>query len=124
MPTLNLADVAADPDFAQAFTVYRSQGTFQQGGFVSCSSPLSFYGSIQVPSDTELMQVPEGDRVQGMMLVITTQRMYETYTEGIGTTSGLSDKLKWRDQWWKVVKVRQDLDYGFFKAIISRQEGT
>ena len=123
MPTLNLSRVASSPAFAQNYTVNRSSGSFQLGGYVSTTSPIPFWGIIQPLTDEELAQVPEGDRVQGMMGFISEQQMFETNATGIGQPSGLSDTITWNAVVYKVVKVVPWKDFGFFKAIGSRQVG-
>lgn len=124
MPTLNLTRVVNSPAFAQAYTVNRSVGAFAFGGYtVTSTDALPFWGIIQPATDEELAQVPEGDRVTGMIGFISEQRMYETHGSGVGQPSGLSDTITWNDQLYKVVKVVPWKDFGFWKAIASRQSG-
>jgi hypothetical protein len=121
MPTINLSRVANSPAFAQTYTVNRSSGTFQQGGFVSTTTPIPFWGIIQTATEQDLAQVPEGDRVTGMMKFISTEQMYQTYVDG--QTQGIGDQVTWRGHNYKVVVVVPDVDFGFWKAIASRQAG-
>ena len=121
MPTMNVARVANSPAFAQAYTVNRSVGTFQQGGFVSTTTPIPFWGIIQPATDEDLAQVPEGDRVTGMMGFISEQRMYETNVQQ--NSEGLGDTITWNDQLYRVVRVVPWKDFGFWKAIASRLSG-
>lgn len=123
MPLLNLARVASSPYFAQAYTVTRKTGTFGLGGYQTTSQDFPFWGIIQPVTDEELVQVPEGDRVKGMIGFISEQRMYETWGAGIGQPSGLSDTIVWNGQVYKVVVVVPWKDFGFWKAIASRQSG-
>jgi hypothetical protein len=121
MPTISLTRVANSPAFAQSFTVNRSTGTFQQGGFVSTTSPLDFWGIIQPATDEDVAQVPEGDRSTGMMGFISEQRMYKTYVEG--STSGIGDTITWNGQTYRLVTVGPWKDFGFWKAIGARLSG-
>ena len=121
MPTMNVARVANSPAFAQVYTVNRSVGTFQQGGFVSTTTPIPFWGIIQPATDEDLAQVPEGDRVTGMMGFISEQRMYETNVQQ--NSEGLGDTITWNDQLYRVVRVVPWKDFGFWKAIASRLSG-
>jgi len=121
MPTLNLTRVVNSPAFAQEYTVNRSVGTFQEGGFVFTTYAIPFYGIIQPATDQDLAQVPEGDRVTGMMGFISEQPMYRTYVEG--QTEGIGDQITWRGHNYKVVVVIPWRDFGFAKAIASRQAG-
>lgn len=123
MPTLNLGAIASSPAFAQDFTIMRSAGNFTQGGYAATVTSIPFWGIIQVASDEDMIQVPEADRVSGMLLITSECQMYETGTTGTGTLSGLSDTLVWRGQTYKIVKVRPDMDFGFCKAFASRSSG-
>ncbi len=121
MPTINLTKVANSPAFAQAYTVNRSTGSFQQGGYVQTTTEIPFWGIIQPVTEQDLAQVPEGDRVTGMIGFISEQRMYRTYVEG--TTSGIGDTITWNGQLYKVVAVVPLKDFGFSKALASTQAG-
>ena len=121
MPTLNLTRVVNSPAFAQAYTVNRSVGTFQQGGYVFTTTPIAFWGIIQPATEQDLAQVPEGDRVTGMMGFISEERMYRTYVDG--QVSGIGDQIIWRGANYKVVAVVPWKDWTFWKAIASRQPG-
>lgn len=124
MPTISLARVASSPAFAQNYTVMRSTGTFQQGGFVSTRVPIPFWGIIQPATEQDLAQVPEGDRVTGMMGFISEQRMYRTYVDG--STEGIGDTIIWppvSGVEYKIIAVVPWFQFGFWKAIGSRQPG-
>jgi hypothetical protein len=121
MPTLNLTRVVNSPAFAQEYTVNRSVGTFQEGGFVFTTTPIQFWGIIQPATPQDLAQVPEGDRVTGMIGFISEEKMYRTYVEG--QAEGIGDQIVWRGQNYKVVAVIIWKDFSFFKAIASRQSG-
>ena len=121
MPTISLTRVANSPAFAQAYTVNRSTGQFEQGGYVSTTVPIPFYGIIQPISEQDLLQVPEGDRVTGMLGFISEQPMYRTRVEG--STSGIGDTITWRGQEYRVVAVVLWRDFGFSKALAARLSG-
>ena len=121
MPTISLTRVANSPAFAQAYTVNRSTGQFEQGGYVSTTVPIPFYGIIQPISEQDLLQVPEGDRVTGMLGFISEKPMYRTRVEG--STSGIGDTITWRGQEYRVVAVVPWGDWGFSKALAARLSG-
>jgi hypothetical protein len=121
---ISLAEVALDPDFAQSFVVTRQTGTFQRGGFVGDAPvEIPFYGIIQPATDEDLRQVPEGDRVSGSQLVISTAKLYRTFTDGIGTTSGFSDTFVWGGKVYKVLSDGTWSDFGYWEAIAVRAAG-
>jgi hypothetical protein len=109
------------PAFAQAYTVNRSSGTFQQGGYVSITTAIAFYGIVQPATEYDLAQVPEGDRVTGMLGFISEFPMYKTHV--FENQSGIGDTITWRGQLYRVVAVVVWGDFGFFKAIAARLSG-
>ena len=121
MPTISLTRVANSPAFGQAYTVNRSTGSFQQGGYVSVTTAIPFWGIIQPATEEDLAQVPEGDRATGMMGFISELPMYKTRAEG--TTSGIGDTITWDGQLYRVVAVTKWKDFGFNKAIAARLSG-
>ena len=121
MPTISLTRVANSPAFAQEYTVNRSTGTFQQGGYVSITTPIPFWGIIQPATEEDLLQVPEGDRSTGMMNFISEQPMYKTRAQG--DNSGLGDMITWDGQEYRIVIVVPWKDFGFNKAIAARLSG-
>ena len=121
MPTISLTRVANSPAFAQTFTVNRSSGSFQQGGYVSVTTAIPFWGIIQPATEEDLAQVPEGDRSTGMMGFISEQPMYKTNVQG--SVSGLGDTILWNGQEYRVVVVVPWKDFGFSKAIAARLSG-
>jgi hypothetical protein len=81
---------------AKPFTVTRTTGAFGLGGFLTTLVDLPFFGIIQPASDEDLQQVPEGDRVTGMMSFISQAEMYKTRSASEGSAAGLSDVILWR----------------------------
>jgi hypothetical protein len=121
MPLISLTRVVNSPAFAQSFVINRSSGTFQQGGYVSTTTPIPFWGIIQPATEEDLLQVPEGDRSTGMMGFIAEREMFKTNVEG--SASGLGDTITWNDQQYRVVVVVPWRDFGFWKAIGARLSG-
>jgi hypothetical protein len=103
------------------YTVNRSVGTWQQGGFVSTTTPLPFWGIIQPATEEDLAQVPEGDRSTGMMGFISEQQMYKTYVGP--NASGIGDTITWNGQNYRIVAANPWKDFGFWKGIASRLSG-
>lgn len=123
MPTIDMSDIVNDPDFAQDWTVMRTTGRFAEGGYVaSAPCSLAFYGIIQPASAEDMQQVPEADRITGAMSFISEQRMYTTRKASECKTSGLSDTITWNGQPYKIVSVEPWKDFGFWKAIGTRQQ--
>lgn len=114
---ISLAEIVADPDFAQTYTINRSSGVFQLGKFVGTTTPLPSYGIIKPAKANELEQIPEGDRITGAITVHSTDQIFET------NQGGLSDTVNWSGQNYKVSKVWPWNDFGYWKALLTRMSG-
>lgn len=119
---LSIGSLLADRDFAQAFTVLRSSGTFGLGGWQNTTTSLTASGAISAANDSDLAQVEGGDRVVGALTVYTVSQLYLTNNSGAGA-EGLSDVIVWRGQQYRVVKLWTYADYGYYKAIAARMAG-
>ena len=120
---INLSRVFLNPDFRQIFKVYRSSGSFISGRWTEdVQSPPSFdMGGIVWPSTAkEIEQVPEGDRVIGMMTFASTEKLYTTHASGV---AGTSDKIEWKDELYKLIQALPFDDYGFNVAVGARMAG-
>lgn len=115
---INLSNVAQSQAFAQDYVVMRSASSFVRGGVASDVTEVPMYGIIQPATAEDIAQVPEGDRTTGMMSFIATERMYTTRSK---PPAGLADKITWDTDTWKVVATWPWGDFGFWKAVGSRQ---
>ena len=116
-----VGELITDPDFSQKFTVYRSNGSFVDGVWTeSMPRKLEMLGIVTVMSPRELHQLPEGDRVSGGMNFHTNQALYVSRE---GTYEGISDKIYWRNNYYKLASVLPYADYGYYKASGVRTKG-
>lgn len=122
---IDLEELTFDEDFAQAFTILRSQGTWARGGWQeSARQQIPAVGIITPASAEDLLQVPEGDRVAGSMLVSTATRLYRSHSNGINDdNSGTSDLVVWHGDTYRVSGVWPWVDQGFWKAVFVRVKG-
>lgn len=125
---ISVDEVIEDPDFAQKFTVIRSVGSFVKGVWTEGTPiEIEMIGVISVASSKDLRQVPEGDRITGAMVFHSLKQIYTTRVgSGTGrraTTTGISDKILWRTEEYKIVSVSPYIDYGYYKAIGERIKG-
>ena len=117
----SIAEVVNDPMFAQSFTITRSQGgVFLAGRWTNATVQVPGWGSIQPPNPEELDQIPEADRVTGIIAIHSTQPIYETNVE---MTYGISDIVVWHGNQYRIVKVYPWQDYGYWKAVAVRMSG-
>lgn len=118
----SIADVVNDPDFAQSFVITRKEnGGWYLGRWQDTAVSVPMWGSIQPANPEELEQIPEADRVTGILTIHSTQPIYETNVTPMFT--GRSDIVNWNNQQYRVLKVYPWSDYGFFKAIAVRMSG-
>lgn len=120
---ISLSEIVNDPDFAQAFTVERSSGDFDDTGtFISTATDVSFYGIIQPATAKEIKEVPEGDRVQEVISVHSSQQLFTTRNEPV---AGISDVVLWplTGNKYKISKLYQWEDFGYYKALGVRMQG-
>lgn len=121
MPTISFADLANDPDLGQPFTIIRTAGgQFVRGGWSGKTQNIPTYGLIVPADDWALAQVPEGDRVTGSMMAITTTTLYLT-SEAAGA---VSDQISWQGDRYRVVHVGPYQDFGYNFAVLTRMTGS
>ena len=121
----SLSEVVNDPDLAissscgQPLMILRSNGQFGLGGWKDQTIEISAYGVLTVASAETLQQIPEGDRVTGAMEFNCSQPLYQTSEQ----KPGLSDKIRWRGQLYKIIVLSPWEDFGFCQAVLVRMAG-
>jgi hypothetical protein len=115
--SIELADIITDPDFAESFTIRRSTGQFALGGYTTKQTNIATMGVIRPTSPDDLDQLPEGDRVQGM---VTFWSPVEIRVTG---TQGTSDVIFWDGDDYRILQVFPSGRFGFWKAIGTRMTG-
>lgn len=121
---INVSDIVADPDFAQPFVVTRdSGGTMVLGIWQAAVSTLNLYGVIEPATPEELNQIPEGDRVNGIVAFWCNRLIYETGVENNSNAGGISDTIAWNGNNYRIVKVTPWNNFGYVKAFGSRMAG-
>jgi len=126
---IDISEMMSDPDFAQEFTVYRQVGANIAGRYVVNEITINLYGVIIPATTRDLEQIPEGDRVTGMMVfyVPIDTPLYITQADtlaGAGTnTSITSDQCVWRSKRYRVYQTNAYDDFGYVKAICVYMQG-
>ncbi|MFP3391013.1 hypothetical protein [Brevibacillus sp. SIMBA_040] len=120
---IDVSEVITDPDFAQTYTVHRKAGEWIRGDWVpSDETPLKMTGPVIVADAETLEQIPEGDRVTGLMCFYSTQELFES-GDGNAPIEGTTDVVEWKGNRYKLIKVFPYGDYGFYKAVGQRKAG-
>jgi hypothetical protein len=110
---INVGRIVNSRNFAQpgGFTVYRQTGDWVAGRWVpSPEKKILMQGTVTALNPNDLEQVPEGDRVTGMMNFYSQQPMYTTRAEGT------SDQIEWQGDRYRIMSVQPWQDFGYFKA--------
>lgn len=121
---INVSEVVADPDLATTFEVYRNRGSFKAGGWsVDDEQIIKMVGVVSMSSPKELQQVPEGDRVMGGMTFHSTREIYATCNVEEPGESGVSDRILYLGEFFRVQQVNPYGPYGYWKVIAVRMSG-
>lgn len=120
---IDLSEITFDSDFTQRFTVYRQHGAWSGGRWSIVNEEIIIMHGIVIHVDTnELMQVPEGDRIRGVMEFISHTEIFVTSAASVAGAI-TSDQILWSDDRWRIYKVHSHEDYGFFEALGIRMAG-
>jgi hypothetical protein len=124
---LDLSDVALDSDLGESvgndnagLAILRTTGTFGAGGWIAnAPQTIPAFGTLTIAGDKALRQFPEGDRVDGSILFVTTQPIHTTSEN----QSAISDKILWHGTLYRVQAVGPWSDNGFYAALLLRMPG-
>lgn len=118
----SLKHVIVNSDMVQSYEVYRSSGDWGEDGRWSESvSVVMMRGVISPLSKKDLQMLEEGDRIKQSMNFHSQEPLYLTRNNNSG--KGTSDKIKWHDDFYKLISVGNYRDYGYYSAIGVRIEG-
>lgn len=115
---INVGRIVNSRNFAQpkGFTVYRQSGEWVASRWVSADETIiQMSGTITAANPNDLDQVPEGDRIVGMMCFYSQQPIYTTRAEG--DAGGTSDEIVWNGERYRISTVVPWGDFGYYKAI-------
>ena len=114
---IGIGNLLLDRDLAQSITVYRQGGSWVAGRWTPVAPiTLTMTGVITIPSATDILQVPEGDRQKGAICVFTQAQLV------VSNVNGTSDQVLWaRDgNLYRASQLFPYADYGFYKCICIR----
>src|SRR5579872_2517190 len=119
-----LSEVVNDPELAESFTIQRSIAVFARGGVQTQVSAIPSYGIIDNAQGQDMDQIPEGDRVTGMIVIHTEAQIYLTQVDPATEVSYISDIVQWHNLDWRVMHVTDKSNRGFYSALAVRMSGT
>lgn len=117
VPRINVSKVIKSSRLSQSYTVYRKSGEWVSGRWEQSESSLQITGPVTVPGEKEILQIPEGDRVKGVMCFHSTDELYTT------NENGTSDEILWRNNRYRIHAILPWMDFGYCKALGTRMEG-
>lgn len=120
---INIAEIIADPDFMQPYTVRRNTGTWVNGRFVETPTTLNFFGVVIPANAQDIQMLPEGDRVSGLINFYTTADNPFQISKADNGELGTSDQPIWRGNNYRILQVFDYQDYGYQLAIGTRMDG-
>lgn len=112
---IDVSEAVVDPDIAQFFTILRSAGVYQNGTWVSETTSIQAFGTVSVAEEHEAVMTPEGDVIHGARVFHVNVPIFATQ-ENVGS----SDILVWQGQQYRVLRVANYQDYGYYRAIAVR----
>jgi galactose-6-phosphate isomerase len=125
MPFLDVSDLLSDPDLGgTTFSVIRTLSGPPVGGLAQLTPTTipNIVGSIQPATSTELLRMPDGERVGG---AVTVRCKFVLIGGGIDPNSGLdrtADQVVFKGQQYTVQSVQDWSDYGagYVEALCSK----
>ena len=119
---INVSRVLRSRHLRQAFTVTRTTGHFGKGGWISdAPTTITMFGVIYPTTAREMQQVPEADRIEGMMTFLTMAPIYLSRKQTAG--QGISDYATWDGEQYKIVSITPYKDYGYYMSVGVRVKG-
>ena len=116
MPSLDVTDVLFDPDFADTFSLIRSQLLISRGGIETDGVPTTVanISAVIVPDKSRSLQrLADDQRVTDAIKIFTTYRL----TTGNGPEE--ADRITWNGGNYVIVNVRDYSRFGpgFIEAV-------
>jgi hypothetical protein len=125
----DLAFVITDGVLSEPWTIQRSTGSFQLGGWVTTSTTIDAWGVVSVAQPEDLEMIPEADQVTGIMVFHTQQIIYITRKDkpenGV-EVQRVSDIMIWPVgtlQRWRILHVFPYPNRNYWKAFGVRMSG-
>lgn len=110
---INVSEIVTDPDFAQTVTVKRNTGGDynDDGTWVNGSdSEFTVTGSLQKVTERDIKENQLGEVRDEMRKLLTPTEIKEAQGDNI------SDRFTWNGKTYKVIKVGDNSDYGYYRA--------
>ena len=114
---MQISDAIFDPELGYtAFTVEQITYTRSRAGTTSRSRTVQAIGCIH-PGTPEMLQLlPAEEQAEEFIAVYTDYPLSTGTPEGSGASFVGPDRIHWKNQTWRVVRVRDWESFGYFQA--------
>ncbi len=116
---INVADVVACPEFAQIIDVISNTGATRDSygiPTVGTDTTTQVEGTVLKATPKELRQLGQGELAQEVIKFLT-----ETEIK-LSKVDAQSDRLVWHGKKYKVIRVDDNSDFGFYRAFAQFEE--
>jgi len=117
---IEVDDIVNDPDLSESFTITRTTGTYQIGGWVkNVPQVIQAYGAVRNTSGKEIEMVPEADRIKNTLTFRSTVPMFETNE----ANNEISDILTFHGDDYRILAVKDYSSQGYYLAVATIMGG-
>jgi len=107
---IDVSQIVRDPDFAQNYEVIRQTGEWNAGRFeVTGTKTLNYRGAVQPTDKDTLQQLPENDRTSvSVSFYCSSPNVFYMTQESDSKddeSQVIFDRIKWRGNQYKIIKV-------------------
>lgn len=124
MALINVGELIDDPDFAQAFTITRRSGNWENGRFIPVETTIQASGIISPKDTSELDLAPDGSMIRGRIKVWTHTQLYITIQDTPAGESYISDEVNWQGNQYLVILDNNYSDYGYYSYICQLKDAS
>lgn len=121
---IDLSSIIVAPEYRQKITIIRDMGgKWYQGRYQHDLEKIETMGVISGTDERDTEMIPEGDRISEEKYIHTIIPIYpaRSYKAKSGDIEGLeADVIIWNDERYKVLKVQNSGDYGYWRGVISK----
>lgn len=117
---IDVSEIVNDPDMCSTFSVKRTTGAFAAGCWQpNTSTIINTFGAVRNVSGKELEMIPEADRAHEAITVRTATQLFVTNQDG----DQISDILQWQGANYRLLRIKQYEEQGYWYAEGVRMEG-
>lgn len=117
---IDVTEILQDPDFADNYTVIRTECQWIDGRFETKDVMyMEYFYPVHPATEKELEQVPEGDRTKEtkVFFCVSPKKLYITQTNNNVSDEGyISDKINYNGKEYKIVKIKDWNSHGWSKG--------